>query len=119
MANRIRGEIAATLDGKSWVLCLTLGALAELEDGLGAGNLGALAQKFSGGNLKSADLLKIITAGLKGGGYELNDEEVAEMRVDGGVSGYVDIAARLLEATFTPLEPEQANPVQEQSALPK
>ena len=30
-ANRRRGEIAATLDGRERRLCLTLGALAELE----------------------------------------------------------------------------------------
>ena len=32
MANRYRGEIDARLDGKPHTLCLTLGALAELED---------------------------------------------------------------------------------------
>ena len=104
MVNTIRGEISANLDGKSWVLCLTLGALTELESALEADNLGKLADKFSNGTLRSSDLLKIIAAGLKGGGYELSEQEVAEMRVEGGVSGYVDIAARLLQASFTPHE---------------
>ena len=31
MANAHRGEIEATLGGKPYTLCLTLGALAELE----------------------------------------------------------------------------------------
>ena len=30
--NRRRGEVAARIDGKDYTLCLTLGALAELED---------------------------------------------------------------------------------------
>jgi hypothetical protein len=35
MVNRHRGEIEAILDGKSYRLCLTLGALAELEHAFG------------------------------------------------------------------------------------
>ena len=46
MVNRQRGEIAATLDGRSWTLCLTLGALAELEAALDAPDLMALARRF-------------------------------------------------------------------------
>ncbi len=32
MANKHRGEISAQFDGKPYTLCLTLGALAQLED---------------------------------------------------------------------------------------
>ncbi len=39
MANKKRGEIDAIFDDKPYVLCLTLGALAELESGLGAKDL--------------------------------------------------------------------------------
>jgi hypothetical protein len=39
MTNRQRGEIEALLDGRNWTLCLTLGALAELEAALAAGDL--------------------------------------------------------------------------------
>jgi hypothetical protein len=41
-ANRHRGEIEARFDGKPYRLCLTLGALAELEDAFAADDLGAL-----------------------------------------------------------------------------
>ncbi len=37
MANPQRGEIAAVIEGEEKVLCLTLGALAELEARLQAG----------------------------------------------------------------------------------
>lgn len=102
MINQLRGEIAAELDGKTWTLCLTLGALANLENDLDVKNLNELTAKFSTGNLSASDILKIIRAGLAGGGYTLSVEEVADMRVEGGVSGYIEIAARLLEATFSP-----------------
>jgi hypothetical protein len=39
MANRHRGEIEAVLDGRPRTLCLTLGALAELEAAFGAQDL--------------------------------------------------------------------------------
>ena len=105
MVNLIRGEICAELDGNKYVLCLTLGALASLEESLGAGNLAELGEKFSSGKMKSSDLLGIITAGLNGAGNEVSEKEVSRMKVEDGISGYVDIAARLLEATFSPVHP--------------
>lgn len=102
MANPLRGEINAELDGRTWTLCLTLGALAELEDRLEAPGLAALSQKFAGGDLTAADLQAIIYAGLRGGGHTVSYDDVAEMRIEGGIDGYVELAARLLEATFKP-----------------
>lgn len=107
MVNSVKGEISAELDGSQWTMCLTLGALASLEDSLGAGNLSGLSARFSKGDLSASELMKIIHAGLVGGGYEVSEQEVSQMRVDGGVSGFVDIAARLLSATFTPVQTEE------------
>ena len=100
MVNRQRGETAATLDGRTWTLCLTLGALAELEAALGAGDLMALARKFGEGRLSAADATRIIGAGLRGAGNEVCDEAVAAMRAEGGAAGYVAIVGELLAATF-------------------
>lgn len=102
MVNPQRGEIAAELDGKTWTLCLTLGALAHLEQALKADTLCGLSAKFASGNLSASELIKIIHAGLLGGGHDLSESEVSQMRVENGIGGYVDIAARLLTATFTP-----------------
>ena len=106
MVNRLRGEISAELDGKSWTLCLTLGALAALETDLKVESLNELTSKFSNGRLSSSDILMIVKAGLMGGGHIISDEDVSHMRVEGGINGYVDIAVRLLEATFSPLKDE-------------
>ena len=57
--NRRRGEVEAVIDGKPLRLCLTLGALAELEDAFGASDLQALAGRFAGGRLSARDLLVI------------------------------------------------------------
>jgi len=100
MANHHRGEVDAVLDGARFTLCLTLGALAELEAAFGAEDMLALASRFSGGRIAARDAIRIIGAGLRSGGHMVEDAAVAEMRAEGGAAGYVDIVARLLRATF-------------------
>jgi hypothetical protein len=100
MANRARGEIEAFLDGRQWTLCLTLGALAELEASLAAGDLMGLARRFAAGSLSAGDAIRVIGAGLRGAGNDVTDAAVAAMRVEGGAAAYVAIVAALLTATF-------------------
>ena len=85
MVNVHRGEIEARLDGMPRCLVLTLGALAS---------------RFESGRLSSSDCIKIIACGLRGAGASVRDDEVSRMQADGGVTGFVDIVARLLTATF-------------------
>ncbi len=100
MPNPLRGEIAARLGGRDYVLCLTLGALAELEAALSAGDLMALAARFEQGRLSAREAIAVIGAGLRGAGHEITDAEVARLPIDGGAAGYVRLVAELLEATF-------------------
>jgi Phage tail tube protein, GTA-gp10 len=100
MINSRRGEISAKLNGKQWRLCLTLGALAQLESAFEVSDLAALGERFSSGKLSSHDMMAVITAGLNGGGHELTMDDVARMHCDSGLAGFADIVARLLLATF-------------------
>jgi hypothetical protein len=100
MANRHRGEVEAVLDGRPYTLCLTLGALAELEDALAAGDLLALAERFGSGRLSAGDMVKVIGAGLRGAGQGVDDAAVAKMRAEGGAAGFARIVADLLAVTF-------------------
>ena len=99
-ANRRLGEIAAELDGRSFRLCLTLGALAELEAAYAADDLGALVERFSRGKLSATDMIRIVGAGLRGAGHSIDDEAVGAMRAENGVAGFAAIVAELLTATF-------------------
>ena len=76
MANAHRGEIEAVLDGKTFRLCLTLGALAELEAAFGDEDMLALASRFESGRLSARDCVRIIGAGLRGAGHEIADDAV-------------------------------------------
>jgi hypothetical protein len=98
--NPHRGEVEARLDGAPFRLCLTLGALAELEAAFGDTDMLALAERFQSGRLAARDAARIIGAGLRGAGHDIADAAVARMQADGGAAGFVDIVARLLTATF-------------------
>lgn len=100
-ANRHRGEVEAAFDGERRILCLTLGALAELETAFAANGLADLGSRLSSGGLKARDLIAIIGAGLRGGGNAIDDEEVAAMGIEGGVAAYASLVGELLTVTFT------------------
>jgi hypothetical protein len=100
MQNKHRGEIEATLDGRTYRLVLTLGALAELESAFGDDDMLALAARFEKGRLSARDCAKILASGLRWAGCAITEDDVNAMQAEGGAAGYVDIVARLLRATF-------------------
>lgn len=102
MANRHRGEIDVELGDRRLTLCLTLGALAELEAAYGDQDLLSLAERFEQGAIGARDAIRIIGAGLRGAGNDVSDGEVAALKVEGGAAGYIRIVADLLRATFVP-----------------
>ena len=104
-ANARRGEITAELDGTRMRLCLTLGALAELESAFAAEDLSALVARFATGRLSARDMARVIGAGLRGGGAAVADEDVLAMTTPGGAAGFAAIVAELLAATFGVAKP--------------
>ena len=65
-ANGARGEVSARLAGAERSLCLTLGALAEIETRLGVEGLDGLAERMR--RLSARDLTAVLAALLRGGG---------------------------------------------------
>lgn len=100
MANVKRGEAAAILDGKPHTLCLTLGALAELETALGGEDILAIARRFEAGRITAREAIAVIGAGLRGAGHDISDKDVERMQVENGVPGYLSLVVRLLQAAF-------------------
>jgi len=64
--NGARGEVVVWLAGIERRLCLTLGALAEIETGLGVEGLGGVAERMRA--LSARDLMVVLAALLRGGG---------------------------------------------------
>ena len=113
MPNPRRGEVALAIGDARYTLCLTLGALAELEDAFGVSDLAALAERFGTGCLGSRDLLAILAVGLRGGGHPLSDQDVANLPLCDGIEPVAQAVADLLVATFGAAP---ANPPQPQDA---
>jgi len=101
MVNPYRGEVKLVVDGRPHVLRLTLGALAELEQALAAGSLLELVERFETGRFSTRDLLALLTAGLRGGGWQGELPDLLAAEVEGGPIGAATIAARLLAVSFS------------------
>ncbi len=101
MANPYAGEAALVLDGQRQVLKLTLGALAELEATLKADSLVALIERFEGGSFATRDVLALLLAGLRGGGWHGSASDLARAEIAGGPVEAAKVAAALLARAFT------------------
>ena len=112
MANRRRGEIAAIIAGRSYTLCLTLGALAELETAFAVDDLTALGARFGSGQISAEDLIRLVGAGVRGGGQRITDEEI---RAWPGAC-LPEMAAALAELLAATFGEDRANPPGPQAA---
>lgn len=100
MVNPYAGEVEVTLDGVPHRAKLTLGALAELEVALGEGSLVALAERFESGRFSGRDVLALVVAGLRGGGWTGRAENLLTVEIGGGPVGAARAAAALLARAF-------------------
>ncbi|OAO08326.1 gene transfer agent family protein, partial [Roseovarius indicus] len=95
-ANPWSGEVALVIGGERHVLKLTLGALAELEEALETGSLVELVERFEGGAFSNRDVLALIVAGLRGGGWQGRAGDLVSAEIEGGPVGAARAAAELL-----------------------
>jgi hypothetical protein len=106
MVNPWSGEVAVVLDGVPHVAKLTLGALAELEAALETGTLIELVQRFEEGRFSTRDVLALIVAGLRGGGWRGTAADLRTVVIGGGPVEAARVAAELLARAFAlPREP--------------
>jgi hypothetical protein len=100
MGNPFTGEVTLTLDGVPHVAKLTLGALAELEASLGSGTLVDLISRFEGQHFSTRDVLALVVAGLRGGGWQGTAADLLKVEIGGGPMLAAQIAAQLLARAF-------------------
>ena len=85
------------------MLRLTLGALAELEAGLQADTLVDLVARLESKACSSRDVLALIVAGLRGGGWTGTAKDLLSAEIEGGPLMAARAAAELLARAFTPV----------------
>ncbi|MFI0396287.1 gene transfer agent family protein [Paracoccus jiaweipingae] len=100
MGNPWRGEVQLVLDGQPHQARLTLGALAELEADLGVDSMVALVERFEAGRFSSRDVLAVLAAGLRGGGWRGAAGDLLQVEIAGGPMGAARAAAQLLVRAF-------------------
>lgn len=100
MANPYAGEVVIAINGAPHLCKLTLGALAELEHRLGAGSLVALAERFEAGAFSSRDVMAVVVAGLRGGGWSGTAEDLMTADIADGPIAAARAAAELLARAF-------------------
>ncbi len=100
MSNPWAGEVEVRLNGVAHVAKLTLGALAELEAQLGETSMLALVERFEGQKFSSRDVLALIVAGLRGGGWIGTAADLLQAEISGGPLGAARVAAELLARAF-------------------
>ncbi len=66
--NRARGEVEVGIAGERVRLCLTLGALAEIETALDVDGVSGLAERLRA--LRAGDLAAVLSALISGGGRD-------------------------------------------------
>ncbi|WP_099823891.1 gene transfer agent family protein [Oceaniglobus indicus] len=94
------GEAALVIDGKRQIAKLTLGALAELEASLAAGTLVELIERFERGQFSTRDVLTLIVAGLRGGGWRGTTADLLSADIGGGPVEAARVAGVLLARAF-------------------
>lgn len=104
MSNPWAGEVVITLDGQAHICKLTLGALAELEARMDADTLFDLVARFESGAFKSRDVLALVVAGLRGGGWQGTAKDLLAVEISGGPVEAARIAAVMLARAFGPVE---------------
>jgi hypothetical protein len=100
MANPWAGEVALVIGGERHVMRLTLGALAELEAALEQGSLVDLVARFEEGGFSSRDVLALIVAGLRGGGWRGSAADLLSAEIEGGPLAAARAAAEMMARAF-------------------
>lgn len=111
MGNPWAGEVTLVIDEERHRLKLTLGALAELEAGLGSDTLTSLVERFESGGFSSRDVLALIVAGLRGGGWQGRSADLLRAEIAGGPMAAAKAAAELLVRAFVVPESDSDGPV--------
>jgi hypothetical protein len=101
------GETDIVINGKSYTLRLTLGALAEIENAFG-GDFSALSERFK--TPRIADLLLVLYALIRGGGADMTLDLLKASDVD------FNAAAKAIGEAFRAFDPAHMEAPEKKSA---
>ena len=100
VANRHRGEVELSLDGRRFVLRPSFAAIAEIEARCGEGVI-ALARRLAAGDIRVSDFAAVVTAGLKAAGEPARFETVGEMVLREGLGSLAPTVGEFLRQAIS------------------
>jgi len=100
MTNPLKGQINLDLGDKSYKARLTVDAIIQIEDATGCGII-KLAQNMSEADIKMKDLISVLTPALRGGGNDLQENDVKKTVGEVGIVDSAKAVAQLLTSTLT------------------
>lgn len=80
LRNAARGEVLLAINGEDRRLCVTLGALAELEAAFDVASFTELGERLA--HLTASDLIIVLSALTIGGGAGMSGAEIAAAQVE-------------------------------------
>ena len=95
MTNRLRGEVACSLGGTAYTLCLPFKEMLMVEETLHQGILD-VAKVFAEGRAGLREITTILWCGMRGGGAQLSFEEVGDLVTREGISLSLTLAMTVL-----------------------
>jgi len=101
MSNPWAGEVSLVMNGTAYSCKLTLGALAEMETELNGACLLDIVRRIEAGEQTSRDVLALVVAGLRGGGWNGGATDLLTAEIEGGPLEAARVAAQLLARAFT------------------
>lgn len=100
MANPLKGQIKINLASKEYTARLTIDALMQIEDALGEGII-KVASRMGEGDVRIKDLVTVLLPALRGGGNDLQANDINKIVQDAGIVQATKSVAMLLAQTLT------------------
>lgn len=108
MANRVRGEVAVEIDGKSWTLRYGTNALCELEDKLAQPINVIMAMLQDREALRIKTIRSVVWAGLREKHPEVTEKDAGDLISAIGFPAMMAKVAEALKAAF-PDDPDEGS----------
>lgn len=105
--NSLKGETLVTLAGKEYKARITVNSIMQIEAACGMGII-KLTQKMSEGDIMMSHLIAVLVPSLRGGGNDVQREDVINMVEEAGLVKTTGVVATLLASTLTDNSEEKA-----------
>lgn len=105
--NKLKGETLIDLAGKQYKARLTMNSILQIESATGLSII-KLTQQMSEGDVMMNHVLEILTPALRGGGNDLQKEDVISLVEQSGIVAATRAVATLLASTLTEKSEDKA-----------